>query len=239
MAFRRVQDGKGRIHLLGPGGQGFPGTPLTDDSADWHRPAFAPDGRTVAFVRGAPAYDVCVQAADGAPGSHACVHDDDWAFNRPAFDPEGGSVVVVARHREDAEQTGLFQFRLRSGEDGPELERVEQGEPRGLVARIAQPQFVAWAPGPSIAVMAGPESSPAQLHLMDVTADGVVDGASAKAAPVFGCEIAWLPDGRLVVAERACASVNGPIVLTDAEGAQHGRLVSVGGNPTALPEARR
>ena len=72
--------------------------PLTDEGFDDRRPAISPDGKVVAFVsnRGGRTddYDVCFVGIDATQAAPRCIADRDRNVSRPAWSPDGRSILV-------------------------------------------------------------------------------------------------------------------------------------------------
>ena len=132
VAYRRgTADAGGRIWLVDPADPQS-ARPLTEEGFDDRRPAFSPDGKVIAFVRGDPApsdHDLCFIRVDSQSGKPRCIEDPERNVSRPAWSPDGRSVVVVSSDRRAETQDELAPL--------PERERLlgEAGEwtSKGLV----------------------------------------------------------------------------------------------------------
>jgi hypothetical protein len=226
VAYRREVGGRGQIFLMHPMRGDAPGQPLTTGAGDYGRPAFVGTGGTVAYVRHSD-YALCFTTASAGAAAQRCLTDRTWAFNRPTASPDGHAVLAIATDRADQTRTGIFEW--RNDEDA-----VDGWTPAatGPVMEVTAPQFIAWGPDGSVAVMAGPPSQAAQLTVVPTDGDRL-DPAAAERRPVFGCEVAWRADGALAVAEHACNVnvANGPIAVVDPQSARRSALGVQGGNP--------
>jgi hypothetical protein len=218
---------EGRIWVAGRDGAGR-GRPLTGAGFDDRRPAFSPDGRTIAFVsnRLADADDACrtslcfVAVRRGA--TPTCV--DDGAFvSRPTWSPDGAAILTTALDERDG-QRELLLYRSRR----PHSARATDWEPVGLVTDDLHGRrpgdeviMAAWSPdpdGPAVAFTANWNDRGPQLFIAPLSGDAEL-GRPRGYEKIEACEIAWRSDGaELVVAQRD-ETCNGPgsILRVDPE----------------------
>ena len=94
VAYRKGTAEKAQIWTVNPQ-QPTSAKPLTNEGFDDNRPAFSPDGKTIAFVRskvGDPNRDLCFIPATG--GSVSCIEDADETVSRPVWSTDGRVIFV-------------------------------------------------------------------------------------------------------------------------------------------------
>ena len=254
IAFRAGREGStpglaptGQIVTVAPGDPRSR-RPLTNAGFDDRRPAISPDGSVAAFVsnRGSRPddYDLCLVRTDGAQASPNCIGDRDVNVSRPAWSPDGRSIVVTAS---DDTQTELLLYTSATPNSPRAADWVDQGlitdtmhgdRPRDQVLSSA------FSPdGTRLAFSANWKDGAFKLFTLPVNADGTFAEEAEPSPLIPACELAWRPDGRtLAVAQRdSDCDERGRITVVDpaAPGTQT-LLTAVGtnsGNPAWSPFA--
>ncbi len=188
-------------------------------------------------------YDLCFARLDRSQQVPRCIADRDVNVSRPAWSPDGRSLLVTAS---DGTQTELLLHTSVVPSSGSPADWT----PQGLVTdgmhgerRSDQVLSSAFSPdGSRLAFSANWRSATFTLWTVPV-ANGVI-GAEAEQQPfVAACELAWRPDGaELAVTQRnRTCDERGRIVRVDpaAPNAQTllSRLDAASGNPVWAPPA--
>jgi beta-lactam-binding protein with PASTA domain len=251
IAYRRGPEGStpgvapnGQIWVIDPSDPRS-ARPLTDAGFDDRRPAISPDGAVVAFVsnRGSRPddYDLCFARIDRSQQKPRCIADRDVNVSRPAWSPDGRSLLVTAS---DGPQTELLLLTSVVPSSGTPSDWTAQGLITNAMHKDRKTDQVlssAFSPdGTKLAFSANWKSTTFTLWLVDVT-NGVI-GTEAKQQPyIAACELAWRPDGgELAIAQRnSTCDERGRIVRVDpaAPNAQTllSRLDAASGNPAWAP----
>jgi TolB protein len=245
VAYRRGTDAGGRIWLVDVADPQS-ARPLTEEGFDDRRPAFAPNGKVIALVRGAPGgdFDLCFIRVDSQNGKPRCIVDPERNVSRPAWSPDGRSVVVVSTDPgAGGTQTELGLYQSARGSSGKPGEWTFNGlvtndwhgdrEGDQVVAAAFSPD------GTQLAYTANWGARFVRLFLSPV-ADGVIERGKPK-AQIRGCEVAWRPDGLEFALTRRDAACNQPgeIVRVDpANPKEQVALTKLGaGDPAWSPVA--
>lgn len=169
---------------------------LTTDAADDLYPAWSPDGRQIAFVKGGQHAGIYLISPLGGPEQK--IVDFDAAAGSPAWSPDG-KFLVVAKNRPDqkpaADAGALF------------LVPVQGGEPRPFLVPMPGRwyRYPALSPvGRSLAFAScgGPARSPyCDVLVLGLNEDLLPQGKPRQlpAATTFVAGMAWTPDGRSLV----------------------------------------
>jgi len=221
--------------------------PLTDAGFDDRRPAISPDGAVVAFVsnRGSRPddYDLCFARLDTTNTAPKCIADRDVNVSRPAWSPDGRSLVVTAS---DGPQTELLLLTSAIPSSGV----AGDWTPQGLITdgmhkdrRTDQVLSSAFSPdGTRLAFSANWKSTTFTLWMLPV-ADGVIGTKPEQQPFVAACELAWRPDSaELVIAQRnSTCDERGRIVRVDPAKPNSqtllSRLDAASGSPVWAPPA--
>ncbi|MGD9570313.1 MAG: PASTA domain-containing protein [Thermoleophilia bacterium] len=221
--------------------------PLTDSGFDDRRPAISPDGNVVAFVsnRGSNPedYDVCFARTDASNAVPKCISDRDVNVSRPAWSPDGRSLIVTAS---DGPQTELLLLTSVV----PSSPNPADWTPQGFVTdgmhkdrKTDQVLSSAFSPdGTSLAFSANWKST--TFTLWTVPVEGGVIGTEPEQQPfIAACELSWRPDGaELAIAQRnsTCDEV-GRIVRVQLSAPNEqtllSRLDAASGSPVWAPPA--
>ena len=221
IAYRRVTGDGGRIWLVDPT-KPQSARPLTNKGFDDRRPAFSPEGKVIAFVRGnadRSDYDLCFIRVDSKKGSPRCITDPEHNVSRPAWAPDGHAILVVASDPGDTQQVELLQFTSPNPSSGKPPDWISQGLVTDeMHGKRPGDQVVsaAWSPdGEQVAFTANWGSGVVRLFLAPSKNDELDKGKPVEA--VTGCEVAWRSDGlELAVTQRdAVCDQPGTIIRVD------------------------
>ncbi|MEW6583769.1 MAG: PASTA domain-containing protein [Actinomycetota bacterium] len=187
--------------------------PLTTPGFDDGRPAVSPDGRVVAFVSNRKAADpkdtdLCFTRLDQAGAQPDCVVDGSTTVSRPAWAPDGRSIVVVGSDQQQAAagQTELLLYTSQTPNASTAAEWLRQGFVTDAMhgqERDDQVISAAFAPDGTRLAFTATWSGGAKVFVA-VVEGGVIATAKPKAVPrVSACELSWRPDsGELAIAVR-------------------------------------
>jgi hypothetical protein len=211
--------GRGRIFVADLNAGESSARPVDGGEGDHHRPSISPSGELLAYISedSTSGGRVCLQPHDGRTHPPSCLRPGDWRFHgRPAWSPDGNSMLVMATARGNAALSGLFQYVTQV--PGSARARDWHAPGADLVLPIAHPNSVAWSPdGKQVAVMASPDGTRFHLFLVSAQPAGLT-GTQRPVADVSGCEAAWRPDGKLAVSVYDCSqpvAAAGQVVLLD------------------------
>jgi beta-lactam-binding protein with PASTA domain len=251
LAFRRgTLDQDGQIWLVTRDGSS-PARQITSAGFDDRRPAFSPDGKAIAFVRGrldqqppdSRDYDLCLVKASG--GEPSCIPDETTTVFRPAWAPDGRSLLVISQQRAARANRELVAYTSskssspreaawrRLGPISDALRPVRDGD--RLVAAALSPD------GKRVALSVNWGTGAA--HLVLATRTGNVLSRPIEFPNIRSCELSWRSDGgELAVVQRGddCRD-RGMIVRFDPRHAATVPLTSAGddtGNPAWFPARR-
>jgi len=197
-------------------------TPLTANLVDDLDPAWSPDGRRIAFVRGTgPAFDLWVMDADGSNATEV-FEESFFSFREPAWSPDGSTLAFAAMDLE----LGLWQvavvdttdldgrpiFDLRILDFAGTNDRHPTWSPDGSEVAFTRNGNVVRAPaaGGAAALLldllddvSDPDWSSVPDLLAHATEGGTWvldrrDGSRTEVAP-GGAEPSWSPDGTRIV----------------------------------------
>ena len=221
IAYRRVSGDGGRIWLVDPT-KPQSARPLTSKGFDDRRPAFSPNGKVIAFVRGnadRSDYDLCFIRVDSKKGNPRCIADPEHNVSRPAWAPDGHAILVVSSDPVDAQQVELLEYTSPNPSSGKPPDWISQGLVTDeMHGKQPGDQVVssAWSPdGEQVAFTANWGSGVVRLFLAPAKDDELDKGKPIEA--VTGCEVAWRSDGlELAVTQRdAVCDQPGTIIRVD------------------------
>ena len=239
IAYRRGTKDAAQIWTVKPNDP-LSAKPVTDAGFDDGRPAFAPNGKVIAFTRlkpGGTDRDLCFVPTSGGKG--ACIVDPNRTLSRPTWSPDGRVIFAVAAGSGE-KQSELLKYTTPRPNSGRPSDWTDAGY--ATDALHTQKDFenvisAAFSPdGKLLAFTANWNSEFAHLFIAPVK-DGVID--KPKSVPVVrGCELAWRADGlELAVAERgaSCTDPVSQIIRVDPAKPSEQFVLVPGFNPAWSP----
>jgi hypothetical protein len=231
VAFRKGDAAKGQIFVADPTQPRFTQA-VTNAGFDDGRPAFSPDGKVIAFIRAAAEKDaetgltdtdLCFVAATARAARPRCVADPENIVSRPAWSPDGRSIVVVSRPNVKGPdfQVELELYTSAQANSGNAASWTSQGlvtndmhgdRPGDVVFHAA------WSPdGTQVAISANWNSSSAHLFLLKADQENAQLSEPTEFQRIRSCELAWRPDSRgLAIVQRdALCGERGGVVRFD------------------------
>jgi beta-lactam-binding protein with PASTA domain len=248
LAYRRGPIGNPNP-LIGPGQIWIASTadplsaqPLTDPGHDDRRPAFSPNGATLAFISdrvvpGDP--DLCFIALAAAGSPVSCIADPATKATRPTWSPDGTTILVTAN--DPVGQVELLRYTSQTPESANAAAWTSAGFVtdglHGAENAGEQVTMAAFSPnGKRLAVAANWGDGIFRVWLVPVS--GSVIGSKATRLPrVRACELAWRPDSaELVVAWRdnSCDGT-GQVIRVDVKNPDTVRLLTQVGQNSGDP----
>jgi hypothetical protein len=193
---------------------------------DDRRPAFSPDGKSIAFIRrttdsaGKTDGDLCFVRTSSTLRQGSCIKDPAFNVDRPSWSPDGRAILVVATDPKDANQTELGEYTSAK----PFSTSPADWQWQGLITDKMHGTkagegvlFAAFSPdGTQVAIVANWAAT--NLSLFKIFTAGWSSGQMANPKGVTpairACEVAWRSDsGELAVtAADNCSSGQGALV---------------------------
>jgi Tol biopolymer transport system component len=201
-----------RVVLARPGG-GL--VVLTHSSLSDDEPAWSPDGRRLAFVRGEAGVggEIWVVDADGRHQHRLTPPPRGAADWSPSWSPDGRRIAFVR----DWGISGNFLIVADVGTGRARIVASDVHEQAG--------RAVAWSPRGNVIALAG--ANGIQLFRLD--------GRVERSLDVSGTDLAWSPDGNMLA-----LTSSGGITVMDASGANQRQIGGSGAQePTWSPDGRR
>jgi len=231
IAYRRGPSGDpraGRIWVVDPADPSS-ARALTAGPDD-RRPAFSPDGKVIAFVRRNPGpsgtgtdQDLCFVRVDTPGRAGACIGDTALSVDRPAWSPDGRSILAVAVDPADQSQTELVEYTS----ERPDSSQPSSWQKEGLVTNGFHGQrpgegvlFAAFAPdGKQVALVANWGSKDLSFFhvFLSQWSGGALGPPKAVVPQIRACEVAWRSDSGELAVTRAddCTAGSGAIARVD------------------------
>src|SRR6266545_2255207 len=182
-------DGNTDVYTVKPGGDAF--RQLTTSPLFDACPAYSPDGKTIAFCRGAGArFEIWAMKANGMQ-QHQVTHTGGRVLF-PDYSPDTSKIVF---------------FGLLPGDLTPDIFVVNADDGSGLVRLTTDPGldlFPTWSPDGSKIVFVSNRTGVLQVWVMDADGSGQTRLTTDPAAE-FGT--AWSPDGTQIAFSRGPAGV--------------------------------
>jgi beta-lactam-binding protein with PASTA domain/Tol biopolymer transport system component len=213
---------------------------VTGEGFDDNRPAFSPDGKTIAFVRAKPGSadrDLCFVPSGG--GNVSCIVDPNRSVTRPAWSPDGRVVFVVGKTATE-NQVELLRYATAKPNSANQADWTDQGYVTDSLHGQRANDFVYYAAysrdGKQLAFTANWGKDFSHLYIAPIK-DGVL-GKPKEFVGVRACDVAWRPDGlELAVVQRGdnCESPQGQLVLIDPKKPSEQRSLRPGGSPSWAP----
>jgi beta-lactam-binding protein with PASTA domain len=216
--------------------------PLTEAGFDDGRPAFSPNGKTIAFARGSasdPNADRNLCFIPVAGGKSSCIDDPNRSLSRPAWSHDGRVILAVARapaetQSELLEYTSPKPSSARSADwsdHGYATDGLHDQKPNeGVVSAAFSPD------GTQLAFTANWGQDFVYLNIAPFK-DGVI-GKPKPFPDVRACELAWRADGlELVFAQHGafCGDQIPQLVRVDPKKPSDQIALRSGGSPAWSP----
>ncbi len=224
IAFVSNRDGNREIYVMNADGTGQ--TRLTNNKVQDFSPAWSPDGKKLAFLRGKnfPDGSIYVMNADGS--NQAKLEGAPMHARDPAWSPDG-SKIAFACPKDAVSEICVI------GADGKNLKWLTDYYPDG--SRRPDYFHPAWPPdGKKIAF-----SGEYDIYVMD--ADGKNIKQITKVSIEYGGQPAWSPDGKKI-AFSSRQTNNGDIYVINADGSGPANLTNMpegNVNPSWSPDGKR
>jgi hypothetical protein len=184
---------------------------LTNPGFKDRHPAFAPNGKIVAFIRtknpGAKNEDgdLCFIPISASAGAPSCIVDPATSVSRPAWSPDGQAILVVGP---DAKRQQLELVEYTSNK--PSSGDAKNWNSLGFVSDKMHGQrvgdridTVAWAPdGKSVALSANWGSNAFHVVFVAAAQDVLDPKKAVSLVRVRACELAYLLPNQLAINQR-------------------------------------
>ena len=216
--------------------------PLTNPGFDDRRPAFSPDGATIAFasdriVAGDP--DLCFVSLASAGGPVSCIPDPSTAVTRPTWSPDGSMILATAKDPQG--QVELLRYDAATPNTANPAAWTSAGfvtdGMHGNTNAAEQVTSSAFSPnGNALAFAANWNDGVFRVYIAQVRK--TVIASTAKPLPrVPGCELAWRPDSaEILVAWRdGTCDGTGQIVRVDVKHPENVTLLTQVGRNSGDP----
>jgi Tol biopolymer transport system component len=239
VAFRKGTDKAAQIWTIDPA-KPLSAKPITNEGFDDNRPAFSPDGKTIAFIRHKPDdpdRDLCFVPVGG--GTVSCIADPNRVVTRPTWS-NGGRVIFVWANGKGENQAELLRYATTKPSSANKDDWTDQGyQTDSLHGQRAGDSvyYAAYSPdGKQLAFTANWGKTFSHLFIAPIK-EGVI-GKPKEFVGVRGCDVAWRPDGRqIAIAQRGddCGSDQPQLALVDPKDPKKLDILRPGGSPSWAP----
>jgi beta-lactam-binding protein with PASTA domain len=240
VAYRRGNDTEAQIWTVKPGDPSSAKPLTTETGFNDNRPAFSPDGKTVAFVRskaGPGERDLCFVAAAG--GKAACIADPNRSVTRPVWSPDGTIIFVAASNPQTETQVELLRYKSAKPFSASPSDWTDQGYVTDSLHGQRAGEFTYFATfspdGKQLAFTANWGSTFSHLFIATVK-NGALE--KPKEYPsVRGCSLSWRKDGlELAISDQgADCRADGQIFRVDPKNPAEQTQSRAGKNPVWTP----
>jgi beta-lactam-binding protein with PASTA domain len=239
VAYRKGGEDAAQIWTVNPQ-QPLSAKPLTGEGFDDNRPAFSPDGKTIAFVRSkvkGTDRDLCFVPATG--GNVSCIEDPNRIVSRPLWSNDGKVVFVGGRGTTET-QFELLRYATSKPSSANKADWTDQGYATDSLHGQRQGDnvyYAAYSPdGKQLAFTANWGETFSYLLIAPIK-EGQIDKPKVFKS-VRGCDVAWRPDGKqLAIVQRAKPECDGEgqVALVDPKDPKKLEILRPGRSPAWAP----